>query len=155
VTSIAISHSRRRIFSASLDSVIRVWSYPDSSHETYSAYDPTLSLATVVGHTDAIWDLSLIPSKADPEGYLVSACADGTVKVWDATLAGVPLFSSWRYDESGGEDAPTPVSIGSYPVDWRNVLIGFTNGLVKLYEVNTGRMMLEFVPTKDEDGEWK
>ncbi len=104
----------------------------------------------VVGHTDAIWDLALVPSKADPEGYLVSACADGTVKVWDASLSGVPLLWSWRYDESGKEDAPTPVAIGSYPVDWRNVLVGFTNGLVKLYGVVSGRTILEFVPTGEE-----
>jgi striatin 1/3/4 len=118
-------------------------------------------LSTVVGHTDAIWDIAVIPSKADPEGYLVSASADGTVKVWDTTGAdgNVSLFASWRYDTNEGgdnksaEDAPVPIAIAVYPSDLKNVMIGYTNGVIKLFEVGTGQAVLDFLPTDEVEGE--
>lgn len=151
VTSLAVSSARRRIFSASLDSTIRVWSYPPSavSHTTYSPYDPSLTLSALIAHTDAIWDVKLIPSKTSPDGYLVSASADGTVKVWDADGEGpdVPLLGSWGAEGAGevqeGEKV-VPVSIAAYQLDLGKVLVGYTDGSIRLFELGSGRLVSKF-----------
>lgn len=166
VTSLAVSPSRRKIFSGSLDSSIRVWNLPSVEHHTYSPHDPKLEDDTLVGHTDAVWALALLPSAADePEGYLVSASSDGSVKVWSTTGedgSGYPLVSGWKYDgtadhvvDEGGESEtsapnqqqehrPVPVAVAMYHPDLSLVLVGYDNGVIKLFEIKTGREVRQF-----------
>lgn len=163
MTSLAVSSGGRKVFSGSLDSSIRVWNLPPAEHHTYSPHDPKLEDDTLVGHTDAVWSLALLPSAADePEGYLVSASSDGSVKVWSTTDpdTGYPLVSGWRYDgtadhgaEQGEEDAssadarkdrPVPVAVAVYHPDLSQVLVGYNNGVIKLFEIKTGREVKQF-----------
>lgn len=167
VTSLAVSSGRRKIFSGSLDSSIRVWNLPSADHHTYSPHDPKLEDDTLVGHTDAVWALALLPSAADePEGYLVSASSDGSVKVWSTTGeagTGYPLVSGWKYDgtadhvaDQGSEaDAPAPdpqqrehrpvpVALAMYHPDLSLVLVGYDNAAIKLFEIKTGREVMQF-----------
>lgn len=141
-----------------------MWNLPTAEHHTYSPHDPKLEDDTLVGHTDAVWALALLPSAADePEGYLVSASSDGSVKVWSTTDpdTGYPLVSGWRYDgtadhgeEQGEEDAataadvrkdrPVPVAVTVYHPDLSRVLVGYNNGVIKLFEIKTGREVMQF-----------
>jgi striatin 1/3/4 len=151
VTSLAVS-SKGMVFSGSLDATIRVWRVPSAQHETYSAYDPSLTVDSLIGHTDGVWDVALLPSRGDPEGFLVSAGADGAVKVWDATKAdingkGYPLLRTWTYDgaDSGSASSDVePVSIAPYFPDLQNVLIGYNNGVVKAFSLATGKVIKTF-----------
>ena len=63
-----------------------------------SGIDPSLSMATYVGHTDAIWDFKLFPIARDNSCILASASADGTVKLWDTQTSGQLLKSSLTFD---------------------------------------------------------
>ncbi|WWC61639.1 uncharacterized protein I303_104223 [Kwoniella dejecticola CBS 10117] len=96
ITSIAISTALSSIFSASLDSTIRVWKLPSIHHDPYSNYDASSSLQTLEGHTDSIWDLVLLPSREvngkKVEEKLVSASSDGTIKIW--TTSSTPSTST-------------------------------------------------------------
>lgn len=144
VTSVVLSSSQQRIFSGSLDSTIRVWKLPDPSHELYADHDPDACEAVLVGHSDSIWGLTLVGSR------LVSASADGNVKVWDTEKPGVPLVSSWGY---GGADAEeglsektssdgeriVPTSVSPVGSDPKLVAIGYSDSIVKLFEVETGK----------------
>lgn len=166
MTSLAVSVGSRKVFSGSLDSSIRVWNLPPAEHHTYSPHNPKLEDDTLVGHTDAVWALALLPSAPDePEGYLVSASSDGSVKVWSTTGeagSGYPLVSGWRYDgtadhvEDQGaeseeqapadthEDRPVPVAVAIYHPDLSLVLVGYNNGVIKLFEIKTGREVMQF-----------
>lgn len=87
------------MYSASLDSTIRVWSLPTDDRGPFSPVDPSLNIATYVGHTDAIWDFRL-----SQNNLLGSASADGTVKIWDTESSGNLLKSSWTYDGISSEE---------------------------------------------------
>jgi striatin 1/3/4 len=112
VTSVMISDSQNRVYSASLDSTIRVWKMPSEDCgqfspvgnelkkkakdviDTDSILDPSLNLATYVGHTDAIWDFKLSPFN----NLLASASADGTIKIWNTQTTGSLLKSTLTFD---------------------------------------------------------
>lgn len=136
---------------------------PPAGHHTYSPYDSKFEDDALVGHTDAVWALTLLPSAPDePEGYLVSAGSDGSVKVWLTTQAetGYPLVSGWKYDGTSdlGEEEPenvvaaararrnrpVPVAVTVYHPDLSQVLVGYNNGVIKLFEIKTGRVVREF-----------
>lgn len=60
--------------------------------------DPALNIAPYIGHTDAIWDFKLLSTAIADYVPLVSASADGTVKIWDTGASGNLLKSSWSYN---------------------------------------------------------
>ncbi|RCH79101.1 hypothetical protein CU098_005638, partial [Rhizopus stolonifer] len=97
VTAVSISASQNRVYSASLDSTIRVWQLPSATSGPFSPVDPSLNIATYVGHTDAIWDFKL------QQDILASASADGTVKLWDTQSKGNLLRSSFTFDGVSSE----------------------------------------------------
>lgn len=68
---------------------------------THRYTDPSLSIATYVGHTDAIWDIKLFPAGRE---LLASASADGSVKIWDTQTSGQLLKSSLSYNGVAGEN---------------------------------------------------
>lgn len=98
VTAVAISAKQNRIYSASLDSTIRVWSLPSNDSGPFSPVDPSLNVTTYIGHTDAIWDFRL-----SKDNLLASASADGTVKIWDTESTGNLLKSSLTFDGISSE----------------------------------------------------
>lgn len=59
--------------------------------------DLSLNVVTYVGHTDAIWDISLSPENHQTN-LLASASADGTIKIWDTQSNTNLLKSSWTFD---------------------------------------------------------
>lgn len=107
------------MYSASLDSTIRVWNLPAEDRGPFSPVgnificalvglmlmfffllfflDPSLNVATYIGHTDAIWDFKLSPDNYNGN-LLASASADGTVKIWDTQTSGNLLKNSWAFD---------------------------------------------------------
>jgi striatin 1/3/4 len=114
VTTVAISAPQNRVYSASLDSTIRVWSLPPNDHGPFSPVgkishafqtlvnsslyiDPSLNIATYVGHTDAIWDFKLSPSNYQ-SSLLASISADKTTKIWDTESSGNLLKSSFTFE---------------------------------------------------------
>lgn len=166
MTSLAVSRSKHQIFSGSIDASIRVWNLPPSDHETYSPHDATLESDLLVGHGDAIWDLALVPSATDPEGYLVSASADGTVKIWQAAESkdakgkeSYSLMTSFGYSSDGDAAADkdkdiVPVSVGAYHQDLSKVLVGFSNSVVKVFDIKSGNESASF-GKEDDAGDFE
>ncbi|WVR07245.1 hypothetical protein IAU60_004286 [Kwoniella sp. DSM 27419] len=161
VTSVVISSANSTIFSASLDSTIRLWRLPSNHHDPYSAYDPSYTLQTLEGHTDAIWDLAILPAGKDMvngqggtvgklhggrqggpgpgvDGKLVSASADGTIKIWQKGQS-----DQWKLEASYGdlfEEGELPTSLEACNTDPGMVLIGTTTGRVKVFDTRQGRV---------------
>ncbi|KAK0548105.1 1,2-dihydroxy-3-keto-5-methylthiopentene dioxygenase [Tilletia horrida] len=177
---------RRKIYSGSLDATIRVWQAPHEERASpYPEADSTVELGALVGHTDAVWDLTLFSHL----GLLVSVAADGMTKVWSTTngvrrtfnvgpppdtsaaaMAGT-LKLSWDYfgldpedsaaveaeraafssqaqaeaEKEGGAGAvrngglPVPTSVDICHSNIRLCAVGYTNAVVKLFDVTTGK----------------
>jgi striatin 1/3/4 len=146
ITCLAIAPHRGLLYSASLDSTIRVWTIPPPHHTTYSPYEPLTSRGDLVGHTDAVWGLSLMR-----EGSLLVSCgADGMVKVWDVGGAGPgSLRLSWGYGGAAGVDVPGSSEAGAEVVGataveaiktvLRWVAVGYRDSVVKIFDVESGK----------------
>ncbi|KIO32898.1 hypothetical protein M407DRAFT_18357 [Tulasnella calospora MUT 4182] len=136
VTRLLISGSRNLLYSASLDSTIRVWTIPSQGQPTYAPFDAARAKGVLVGHTDAVWDLALLRD----DTLLVSGGSDGSVKVWDTSLPSTPLKLSWGYNGVDGE-AETSLGITSLDgikTDLKKVAVAFSNAVVKMFDVETG-----------------
>ena len=145
ITSLAISSSHEPlIFSASLDSTIRVWRIPPTSHSPYASYDSSFTVQTLEAHTDAIWDLLLIPSpfrSASPKKdgsansnaqSLVSISADSSLRIWNEAEDG-----KWFADRVYSVDV-TPTCLSVYHPDPTKVLVGLSDGRMRLWDAQDG-----------------
>ncbi|WWC93966.1 hypothetical protein V866_000804 [Kwoniella sp. B9012] len=158
ITSIVISSSLSIIFSASLDSTIRLWKLPSVHHDPYSNYDSSSAIQTLEGHTDAIWDLKLLPFREvngkKLNGKLISASSDGSIKIWIKSTSisgdqggqgGWQLKSSFSdiFDRSKDE-IPTCLEICNS--DYGNIYIGTNRGRVLLFDTDSddGRVLQVF-----------
>lgn len=169
VTCLAISTSKRRLYSGSVDSSILVWKLIDgNSNEPYPPFDSSLELTRLVGHTQAIWDLCLLPTKMDGEGLLASASADGTVKFWTAVDGNQQSSLLLSFDYFGldpslekeeerakiieeNKSLPVPTSIAPCMSDLRKCAISYSNCIVKLFEVETGKEVMQIQSDENYD----
>jgi striatin 1/3/4 len=103
------SPSTSQIVSASLDSTIRIWALPSTTQSLYAAYDPTTTLQTLEGHSEAVWDLVITNN-----GKLVSASSDGCIKIWTCSENGEWKLGSLKFEEGG-----IPVCLGKAENDGR------------------------------------
>ncbi|CAO3657077.1 unnamed protein product [Mucor hiemalis] len=149
VTAVAISANQNRVYSASLDSTIRVWSLPTDDRGPFSPVDPSLNIATYVGHTDAIWDFRL-----SQNNLLGSASADGTVKIWDTESSGNLLKSSWTYDGISSEETYSDGKVAPTSIDFcrtnpNRVAVSFANAKIRLYDIETGQVIMTLKGSDD------
>ncbi|GMK57236.1 hypothetical protein CspeluHIS016_0400700 [Cutaneotrichosporon spelunceum] len=149
VLAVAVSSTLGLVFSASADSTIRVWKLASKSDDPYAPYDPSKAVATLEGHTDAVWDVCLLPARSNANGthgakpgaesQLVSVSADGTAKLWGEKDGRWGLQASFS---DFGDATPTCVSGDNQ--DYGRVLVGLSNGLVKLYSLEDGSIVQTF-----------
>lgn len=149
VTAVAVSTALGLVFSASMDSTIRVWRLAKRGDDPYAPYDPSREIATLEGHTDVVWDLCLLPArpsvngaqggKPSAENQLVSVSSDGTAKLWEEKDGKWGLQVS--FSDFGGA---TPTCLSGDNQDFGRVLVGLSNGLVKLYSLEDGSAVQTF-----------
>jgi striatin 1/3/4 len=134
ITSVLASSALQLVFSASLDSTIRIWKLPSPDRDPYGSYDPSLSVQKLVGHSEAIWDLCLLPnqSQSGTPHRLASASADGSVKIWTSE-GGRPWSLLASVNDFGKGVVPT--CLGVYHSDYTKLLIGLSDGRVQVYNV--------------------
>ena len=181
VTCLAVSPNKRRFYSGSLDSSIRVWQLPNASVEAYPPFEKSMELGCLVGHSQAVWDVALLPDGSDEEGRLASASADGTIKVWsvrnasatstgngeiNASAAPGVLQLSWDYfgSEPSADTAkerenleksgtlPVPTCVEACHSDLRLVAVSYSNSVVKLFDLDTGRQVRQLKSDETFDG---
>lgn len=148
ITTLLHSPSKHLLYSASLDSSIRIWAVPPASHTTYAPYDGARARGELVGHTDAVWGLALLRD----ETLLVSCGAEGVVKVWDVGGGSGALKLSWGYagldSESEGEGAeeaeetPGASALEAIKSDLKKVAVGYQNAVIKVFDVDSGKQLI-------------
>lgn len=137
--------SKQLLYSASLDSSIRIWALPNHMHTTYAPYDATRARGELIGHTDAVWDLALVRD----EGTLISVGAEGSVKVWDVSgpSGGGSLKLSWGYEgvdaqhEENG-DAPGATAVEAIKTDLKKVAVAYQNAAIKIFDIESGKEVI-------------
>ncbi|KAG6832732.1 hypothetical protein H0H92_012304 [Tricholoma furcatifolium] len=146
------------IYSASLDSSIRVWALPAPSHTAYAHYDETRARGELIGHTDAVWDLALVRD----ESTLISCGAEGTVKVWDVSgpSGSGSLRLTWGWnglenpDELRPEDSTIPgaTAVEALKTDLKKVAVAYQNAVVKVFDIETGKELSRLQSDMSYDG---
>ncbi|KAI7823326.1 WD40-repeat-containing domain protein [Gamsiella multidivaricata] len=166
VTAVAISADQNKCFSSSMDSTVRSWKMVPMNKETYARLDPSLSMSSFIGHTDTVWDIRLFPISISSSQLLASISADGALKIWDTETKGSPLRSSWGYNglepselteptaayTSGLAKLPTPTSLDFCPTDLRKMVVSYSNAVIKLFDIETGKEILAFKSNESYDG---
>ncbi|EIW85359.1 WD40 repeat-like protein [Coniophora puteana RWD-64-598 SS2] len=157
ITRLVHSPSKQLLYSASLDSSIRIWALPSPSHTTYAPYDETSHRGELVGHTDAVWDLALVRD----ESTLISCGAEGMVRVWDVSgpSGGGSLKLRWGYNgldgtepESEDAEAPGATAVEAIRADLKKVAVAYTNAVVKVFEIESGRELVKLATDATYDG---
>ncbi|KIK95854.1 hypothetical protein PAXRUDRAFT_826583 [Paxillus rubicundulus Ve08.2h10] len=157
ITRLVHSPLRHLLYSASLDSSIRVWALPSPSHTTYAPYDESSARGELIGHTDAVWDLALVRD----ESTLVSCGAEGTLKVWDVGGPGAgSLRLSWGYhgleregvDEEDEKEGPGATTIEAIKTDLKKVAVAYQNAVVKVFDIETGKEVSRLATDVSYDG---
>ncbi|KAF9989138.1 hypothetical protein BGZ75_007392 [Mortierella antarctica] len=166
ITSVAISADQNKCFSASMDSTVRSWKLVPMNKETYARLDPTIPLTSFIGHTDSVWDIRLFPISISSSQLLASISADGALKIWDTETKGSPLRSSWGYNglepselaepteayTSGLAKLPVPTGLDFCPTDLKKMVVSYSNSVVKLFDIETGKEILAFKSNESYDG---
>ncbi|KDQ60581.1 hypothetical protein JAAARDRAFT_31547 [Jaapia argillacea MUCL 33604] len=148
ITRLIVSPSKHLLYSASLDSSIRVWALPPPSHTTYAPYDRSRARGELIGHTDAVWDLALVRD----ESTLISCGAEGSVKIWDVSgpSGGGSLKLTWGYygldsqsEEPGEEEAPGATAVEAIKVDLKKVAVAYQNAVIKIFDIESGKELAQ------------
>lgn len=160
ITRLVHAPSKHLLYSASLDSSIRVWALPPTTHTTYAPYDATRARGELIGHTDAVWDLALVRD----ENTLISCGAEGSVKVWDVSgpSGGGSLKLSWSYDgldsTAEGEldpestDRPGACAVEAIKTDLKKVAVAFNNAVIKVFDIESGKELMKLQAEATQDG---
>ncbi|KAG6878797.1 hypothetical protein C0993_008096 [Termitomyces sp. T159_Od127] len=158
ITRLIHAPTKGLLYSASLDSSIRVWALPAPTHTTYAHYDETRARGELIGHTDAVWDLALVRD----ESTLISCGAEGTVKVWDVSgpSGGGSLKLTWGWggletaDELRPEDSSVPgaTAVEALKADLKKVAVAYQNAVVKIFDIESGRELSRLESDMTYDG---
>ncbi|KAG0309827.1 hypothetical protein BGZ98_005367 [Dissophora globulifera] len=166
ITAVALSADQNKCFSASVDSTVRSWKLVPTDKETYARLDPTIPLSSFIGHTDTVWDIRLFPISISSSQLMASISADGALKIWDTETKGSPLRSSWGYNglepsensepteayTAGLGKLPAPTSLDFCPTDLRKMVVSYSNAVIKLFDIETGKEILAFKSNDSYDG---
>lgn len=120
---LCLSPTGDAVYTGGLDSTIRAWTLPSPSADLYEPYDKRTTAEVLTGHSDAVWSLAY---HSGTENRLLSASADGTVKVWEP---GAPesLLSSIP-PPAGAASGDVPVSLDFVSTEPRQAMVAYRTG---------------------------
>ncbi|XP_064484643.1 striatin-3-like isoform X1 [Ornithodoros turicata] len=142
VLCLAMSATGEQCFSGGLDHTIRCWNVPSSTIDPYDAFEPGVLSATLKGHTDAVWSLSMHAAKLQ----LLSCAGDATVRLW-APLSKVPLLHTYTSESSDG----IPTSVDFVRSDPTQMTVAYTSSHCVLFDLETGKPVLRLDSDQNPD----
>jgi WD40 repeat protein len=139
VTTVAVSPIEDLVFSGSMDSTIRIFNIPPLNLPTHSPHDRTIAVHTLVGHSDAIWEVS--PHLVAP--LLLSASADGSLKLWDVQNPGLKTtywYGGGIKGSASSFESPTSICWSTTS----SLIASYRNSVVKSFDMETRAVNVQF-----------
>ncbi|KAF8381805.1 cash-1 [Pristionchus pacificus] len=136
VLSMDISPTGDRLFTGGLDGTVCCWAVPSTACDPYDVYDPKVLRERLTGHTDAVWAVAFHSS----DNRLVSASADGTIKLWEPGNFGEPLLRT--FSAPSPDAVPTSVDFSS--TEPQHLLAAYTGQKAMIIDIETGAVVLNF-----------
>ncbi|GMR58325.1 hypothetical protein PMAYCL1PPCAC_28520 [Pristionchus mayeri] len=136
VLSMDISPTGDRLFTGGLDGTVCCWAVPSTACDPYDVYDPKVLRERLTGHGDAVWAVAFHSS----DNRLVSASADGTIKLWEPGNFGEPLLRT--FSPPSHDAVPTSVDFSS--TEPQHLLAAYTGQKAMIIDIETGAVVLNF-----------
>ncbi|KAG9484108.1 striatin isoform X3 [Eleutherodactylus coqui] len=133
VLCVVMSNNGEQCYSGGTDGLIQSWNTPNPNVDPYDSYDPSVLRGAFEGHTDAIW--GLVYSTAHQR--LLSAAADGTIRVWNA-LEAAPALSIFNDNQELG----IPSSVDLVSSDPAHMVASFDSGHTSIFNMETRQKVL-------------
>ncbi|CAN8031668.1 unnamed protein product [Ixodes persulcatus] len=143
VLCLAMSATGEQCFSGGLDHTIRCWNVPSSAIDPYDAFEPGVLSATLWGHTDAVWSLSMHAAKLQ----LLSCSGDGTVRLW-SPHSKVPLLHTYTAPETGDG---IPTSVDFVRSDSGQMAVAYTTSRCVIVDLETGKPVIRLDSDQSPD----
>ncbi|GMS79592.1 hypothetical protein PENTCL1PPCAC_1767 [Pristionchus entomophagus] len=136
VLSMDISPTGDRLFTGGLDGTVCCWAVPSTNCDPYDVYDAKVLRERLTGHSDAVWAVAFHSS----DNRLVSASADGTIKLWEPGNFGEPLLRT--FSAPSPDAVPTSVDFSS--TEPQHLLAAYTGQKAMIIDIETGAVVLNF-----------
>ncbi|CAI9542008.1 unnamed protein product [Staurois parvus] len=133
VLCVVMSNSGEQCYSGGTDGIIQSWNTPNPNVDPYDSYDPSVLRGAFEGHTDAVW--GLVYSAAHQR--LLSASADGTIRVWNA-LEASPALTIFNDNQELG----VPSSLDLVSSDPAHMVASFSSGHTSIFNMETHQKVL-------------
>ncbi|XP_054261722.1 striatin-3 isoform X1 [Macrosteles quadrilineatus] len=138
VLCLAMSMTGEQCFSGATDAAIHCWHLPPANIDPYDSFEPTVLHSSLLGHTDAVWGLSIHSQRAQ----LLSCSADGTVKLWSPQ--NTKLLASYTSDQDG---VPTSVDFVRDEAD--KMVAAYNSGDCVLFDLETTKPILRLETSQE------
>ncbi|XP_059471792.1 striatin [Neocloeon triangulifer] len=129
VLCLAMSGTGENCYSGGLDGLIQCWSLPSPNIDPYDSFDPSVLTGSLVGHTDAVWGLSIHNQRMQ----LLSCGADGLVCLWSPQNK-APLLSTFTSPEDG-----QPTSVDFVHNETNQMVAAYNSSHCVIYDLETGK----------------
>jgi len=151
------------IFSGGVDTTVKVWEKGRIDAK-----------ATLVGHTDAVWAVCVIPNSGiDDRITIASGAADGTVRVWRVSApptrtsprsmrstispyeSGSALVDDFTYSlvtTISRESTASPTCISPLAVTGETFIVSYSDASIIIYDTQTGEELASMSSLESYDG---
>ncbi|XP_040206794.1 striatin isoform X1 [Rana temporaria] len=133
VLCVVMSNNGEQCYSGGTDGIIQSWNTPNPNVDPYDSYDPSVLRGAFEGHTDAVWGLVYSASHQ----RLMSASADGTIRVWNA-LEASPALTIFNDNQELG----IPSSLDLVSSDPAHMVASFSSGHTSIFNMETHQKVL-------------
>lgn len=139
VLCLAMSGNGEQCYSGGLDGAIHCWNLPNSNIDPYDSFEPEVLSATLEGHTDAVWGLSVNHQRSQ----LVSCAADGYVKLW-SPQSKIPLLNSFLSEQDG-----VPSSVDFVRDETNKIVAAYNSSHCIIFDTETTKPLVRLESSPD------
>ncbi|XP_075225036.1 connector of kinase to AP-1 [Lycorma delicatula] len=138
VLCLAMSATGEQCYSGATDGAIHCWNLPSANIDPYDSFDPGVLACTLIGHTDAVWGLSI-------QSHLLSCSADGTVKLWSPqSHSKSQLLSTYTSEQDG-----VPTSVDFVRDEAERMVAAYNSAHCVLFDLETTKPILRLESSQD------
>ncbi|MFH4975926.1 hypothetical protein AB6A40_002635 [Gnathostoma spinigerum] len=136
VLSMDMSPTGDMCYTGGFDGIICCWCVPSVNTDIYEPFDPKVLNERLKGHSDAVWSIAYHSS----DNHLVSASADGTIRLWEPGNFENVLLKTF------GPPAVDlrPTSVDFVSTEPQQLLTAYNRSYASILDMETARTVLTF-----------